>query len=285
MKYTLQTLPQTLPESDSLSQYMNWANQFPMLTEAEEKALAHRLQQEGDVDAAQQLVLSHLRFVVKIAHQYKGYGLPLPDLVQEGTIGLMKGVKRFDPDVGVRLVSFAVHWIKAEIHEFVIRNWRMVKIATTKAQRKLFFNLRKHKTRLGFFNAEEVKMVADELGVKPEEVLNMEMRLNGQDIGFDLSSQEDDAVDMLSPMNYLQAPIECEPLAVLSEQTESAYDNASLATAISNLDPRSVEIIQHRFLADKKMTLKTLSEKYKISIERVRQLEKAALDKLKELMH
>lgn len=284
MKYTLQTVPTTLPVSDSLSQYMNWANQFPMLTEAEEKELAHRLQHTGDVEAAEQLVLSHLRFVVKIAHQYTGYGLALPDLVQEGTIGLMKGVKRFDPNVGVRLVSFAVHWIKAEIHEFVIRNWRIVKVATTKAQRKLFFNLRKHKTRLGLFTTEEVKMVADELGVKPEDVLNMEMRLSGHDMALEHQSHEEDGIDMISPIHYLQAPTESEPLAQLTEETQSAYETAHLATAISALDSRSIEIIEHRFLSDKKMTLKTLADKYKISVERVRQLEKAALDKLKGLL-
>ena len=281
MSNLLQLATTCLPSSDSLSQYMTWANQYPILSEEEEQRLAQRFYEEGDVTAAQTLVLSHLRFVVKIANNYTGYGLALPDLVQEGTIGLMKGVKRYNPNVGVRFVSFAVHWVKAEIHEFVIRNWRIVKVATTKAQRKLFFNIRKQKKRLGFFSDSEVNMVAETLGVKREDVLKMEMRLNGNDVAFDFSHEEDSESEVTRPAYFLSAPSELEPLAQLSNETEQQYQHANLFEALHLLDNRSQDILQHRWLNEKKLTLKELALKYQVSIERVRQLEKSALEKLK----
>ena len=250
----------------SIEGYIRAANEYPMLTAEEEKSLAERLYYDGDIEAAKKLVLSHLRFVIHVARGYSGYGLPQADLIQEGNIGLMKAVKRFNPEVGVRLVSFAVHWIKAEIHEYVLRNWRIVKVATTKAQRKLFFNLRKTKQRLGWFNENEVDMVANELGVSKEDVIEMESRMTGADVGFDLPTDDDD--EAYVPSLYL-------------EDKSSNFATEKLGTALANLDERSQEIIKARWLDDEKATLHDLAAKYNVSAERIRQLEANALKKLK----
>jgi RNA polymerase sigma-32 factor len=256
-----------------------------MLTAEEEYDLATRLQQNGDVDAAQRLILSHLRFVNRIAKGYSGYGLPVADLVQEGNIGLMKAVKRFDPDKGVRLVSFAVHWIRAEIHEYVIRNWRIVKIATTKAQRKLFFNLRSAKKRLGWLNPEEVEAVAADLGVTPDNVMDMERRLAQPDTSFDLPSDADDEDYSFSPAAYLEGPENADPSIEL-EQVDYADDqHHKLVEALETLDERSRDIVSQRWLNDDgKSTLHTLADQYQVSAERIRQIENNAMKKLKHLM-
>lgn len=253
---------------------------IPMLTADEEKSLAIRLQEKGDLEAAKTLVLSHMRFVARIARGYKGYGLAQLDLIQEGTVGLMKAVKRFDPHYGVRLVSFAVHWIKAEMHEFIIRNWRIVKVATTKAQRKLFFNLRSSKKRLGWFNQSEVEGVAEDLGVNPEVVLEMESRLSGQDIRFNLlDDNSDDDLAVFSPEAYL-TDLSNEP-AKLIEKNDTAVNNKSkLTAALAQLNERSKAIIEARWLSDKKATLHELAEKYGVSAERIRQIEQAAMKKM-----
>jgi len=275
---SLQIVTNRLPAlGDGLQRYLQQVNAVPLLSQEEEVALANRFRQEGDLQAAQQLVLSHLRYVVKIARHYTGYGLALNDLIQEGTIGLMKAVKRFDPSVGVRLVSFAVHWIKSEMHEYVIRNWRIVKVATTKAQRKLFFNLRQAKKRLGWFSYEEVQAVAKDLGVNPKEVLEMEARLNAHDDAFDHANDDDD-VKTFSPIQYLPMPRETEPDAGLFDENASQY----LETALENLDPRSQDIVSKRWLNEEKASLKELAEQYDISIERVRQIEKNAFLKMRE---
>ena len=267
----------------SLEGYIQAVNSIPMLTAEKERELAEQLQNHGDLEAARQLVMSHLRFVVHIARNYSGYGLPQADLVQEGNIGLMKAVKRFDPTVGVRLVSFAVHWIKAEIHEYVLRNWRMVKVATTKAQRKLFFNLRKNKKRLGWFNQDEVRTVADELGVSPEDVTEMEARMSGQDHSFD-GYDDDDSESNFSPAHYLED--KSSDLAAVYET--SNWDNHAehrLTYALQGLDERSQQIIRARWLdEDNKLTLQELADRYGVSAERVRQLEKNALKKLKDVL-
>ncbi|GAA3544327.1 RNA polymerase sigma factor RpoH [Zobellella aerophila] len=268
----------------SLEAYIQAVNTIPVLTAEEEKSLAERLQDDGDLASARQLIMSHLRFVVHIAKSYSGYGLPQADLIQEGNIGLMKAVKRFDPKVGVRLVSFAVHWIKAEIHEYVLRNWRVVKVATTKAQRKLFFNLRKSKKRLGWFNQQEVNTVAENLGVSPAEVLEMESRMSGQDQAFDLASDDDDKDTSFSPVHYLE-----DKSSDVAYQVEEANweqtANRRLRAALATLDERSQKIIQARWLdEDDKSTLQTLADEYGVSAERIRQLEKTALKKLKSAM-
>lgn len=267
----------------SLEGYIQAVNSIPMLTAEQERELAEQLQNHGDLEAARQLVMSHLRFVVHIARNYSGYGLPQADLVQEGNIGLMKAVKRFDPTVGVRLVSFAVHWIKAEIHEYVLRNWRMVKVATTKAQRKLFFNLRKNKKRLGWFNQDEVRTVADELGVSPEDVTEMEARMSGQDHSFD-GYDDDDSESNFAPAHYLED--KSSDLAAVYEN--SNWDNHAehrLTYALQGLDERSQQIIRARWLdEDNKLTLQELADRYGVSAERVRQLEKNALKKLKDVL-
>ncbi len=267
-----------LPSGD-LSGYIQVANSIPMLSAEEEHDLAVRLQRDSDLDAARRLVLAHLRFVVHIARGYSGYGLPLGDLVQEGNIGLMKAVKRFDPAVGVRLVSFAVHWIRAEIHEFILRNWRIVKVATTKAQRKLFFNLRSAKKRLGWLSHDEVKAVAKDLGVKPETVLEMESRLSGQDVSFDPSADEDDERPY-APAAYLQDS-RLDPAAALEASDWDEQSNLALQNALDQLDERSRDIVQSRWLADDKATLQKLAERYQVSAERIRQLENNAMKKLK----
>jgi RNA polymerase sigma-32 factor len=270
-----------LVTQDSLDSYIRSANSYPMLTAEEERELAERLHYKGEIDAAKGLILSHLRFVVHVARGYSGYGLPMADLVQEGNIGLMKAVKRFNPEVGVRLVSFAVHWIKAEIHEYVLRNWRIVKIATTKAQRKLFFNLRKSKKRLGWFNNGEVETVARELGVEPSEVREMESRLAAQDATFEMPTEDDDSSASYSaPVLYLE-----DKQSDLAESVEAddweQHTNDRLTHALATLDERSQHIVRSRWLDDKKATLQELAETYSVSAERIRQLEKNAMKKLK----
>lgn len=265
----------------SLESYQQAVKAIPMLTLEEERALALRYQQEKDLDAAWQLVLSHLRFVARIARGYSGYGLPQADLIQEGSIGLMKAVKRFDPNVGVRLVSFAVHWIRAEIHEYILRNWRIVKVATTKAQRKLFFNLRSAKKRLGWLNQEEVRAVAEDLGVTPEAVMEMEKRLNAYDAAFDAQSDQDGESDRgAAPVAYLQ-DLRFEPAAEVEEADWQAYNEQRLMQGLEQLDDRSRDIIRRRWLEESKSTLQELADEYGVSAERIRQLEKNAIRKLK----
>ena len=267
----------------SLEAYIGAVHQIPVLSVEDEQRLAHRLREDNDIAAAQELILSHLRFVVHVARGYSGYGLQLGDLIQEGNIGLMKAVKRFDPAVGVRLVSFAVHWIRAEMHDFIIRNWRIVKIATTKAQRKLFFNLRKSKTRLGWLNAEEVRAVAKDLNVSEREVLEMESRLSGRDIGFDAPDDADDDHAPPAPANYLVARDEDQAMAYESANDE---DNQLelLREGMAALDARSRDIIKRRWLdADSKVTLQELADEYGVSAERIRQVEANALKKMKAL--
>ncbi len=270
---------------DSVESYIQAINGIAMLSAEEERALAVRLTQRNDLEAARQLILAHLRFVVHIARGYLGYGLPLGDLVQEGNIGLMKAVKRFDPEHGVRLVSFAVHWIRAEIHEFILRNWRIVKVATTKAQRKLFFNLRSSKKRLGWFSKEEVAAVAKDLGVSADTVLEMESRLSGQDISFDPSPQTDSNEDQdnTAPAAYLQDS-HADPAASLEQQEWEEQANSRLAEALESLDPRSRDIVRRRWLSDNKPTLHELAAEYSVSAERIRQLEGNAMKKLKARM-
>ena len=273
----------TIPQSGSIESYIQSVSNIPMLSADEEKSLAERLFNEGDLTAARELVMSHLRFVVHIAKSYSGYGLAQADLVQEGNIGLMKAVKRFDPNVGVRLVSFAVHWIKAEIHEFVLKNWRIVKVATTKAQRKLFFNLRKSKKRLGWFTHKEVQKVAEELGVSEKEVLQMEARMGSQDTAFDLSSDDGDDNSNFSPAQHLEDKSENVEAAVINADYDSNA-SARLYSAIKTLDERSQYIIETRWLNDNKMTLQDLAAKYEVSAERVRQIEKNAMKKIQAAM-
>lgn len=266
----------------NLESYIRAANVWPMLSAEEEKALAERLHYQGDLEAAKTLILSHLRFVVHIARNYSGYGLPQADLIQEGNIGLMKAVRRFNPEVGVRLVSFAVHWIKSEIHEYVLRNWRIVKVATTKAQRKLFFNLRKSKQRLGWFNQDEVEMVARELGVTSKDVREMESRMAAQDMAFDLSSDEDAGEGKsVAPVLFLQD----KNSDFANSIEEDNWDNRAsdkLSEAMEWLDDRSQHIIRARWLnEDNKTTLQELANEYGITPERVRQLEKNAMKKLR----
>jgi RNA polymerase sigma-32 factor len=263
----------------NIDAYISSAYQVPMLTPEEEHDLAVRLRGSSDLEAARQLVISHVRFVIRIARGYTGYGLPLADLIQEGTVGLMKAVRRFDPDMGVRLVSFAVHWIRAEIHEFILRNWRIVKVATTKAQRKLFFNLRSSKKRLGWFTRDEVEDVARELDVKPETVLEMEARLAHYDLAFDPLEGDDDE-GPAAPSSYLP-DLRMEPSLQL-EQADSAHnEREQLYAALEQLDERSRTILQARWLSDQKSTLHELAERYGVSAERIRQIEKAAMKKLK----
>ena len=272
-------------QSASMDGYLQAVSTIPMLDAEKEKQLATRLQEEGDLEAAKQLIMSHLRFVAHIAKSYSGYGLPQADLIQEGNIGLMKAVKRFDPSVGVRLVSFAVDWIKAEIHEYVLKNWRIVKVATTKAQRKLFFNLRKNKKRLGWFNQAEVSTVANELGVSEKEVREMESRMSGQDMGFDLTGDDNDdaPTSTYSPVQYLTDG-SADLADDIEEQQWQEQSHARLFSALKTLDERSQDIVSARWLADDKATLQELAEKYNVSAERVRQLEKTAMKKLQSAM-
>jgi len=269
----------SLLPSGSIEAYISGAYQVPVLTPDEERSLALQLRDENDTEAARRLVLSHLRFVIRIARGYLGYGLPLPDLIQEGTVGLMKAVRRFEPDMGVRLVSFAVHWIRAEIHEYILRNWRIVKVATTKAQRKLFFNLRSAKKRLGWFTKEEVEDVARDLGVKPETVLEMESRLANQDLAFDGDDSDDDEGPS-APATYLP-DLRMEPAAALEREDTAQDQRERLYTAITGLDERSKTILAARWLGEKKQTLHELAQQFNVSAERIRQIEKNAMKKLR----
>jgi RNA polymerase sigma-32 factor len=263
----------------NIDAYISAAYQIPMLTPDEERDLAVRLRDQGDMNAARRLVLSHLRFVIRIARGYLGYGLPLPDLIQEGSVGLMKAVRRFEPDMGVRLVSFAVHWIRAEIHEYILRNWRIVKVATTKAQRKLFFNLRSAKKRLGWFTREEVESVARDLDVKPETVLEMESRLSNQDLAFDGDDSDEDE-GPAAPSSYLP-DMRMEPASALERQDTMMDRRERLYAALEGLDARSKAILQARWLTEKKQTLHELADQFGVSAERIRQIEKNAMQKMR----
>jgi len=276
------TFALTVPSpGGSIESYIQSANRFPILSQEEEIRLARSLRDEGDIGAARQLVLTHLRVVVAIARGYKGYGLPQADLIQEGNVGLMKAVKRYDPERGVRLVSFAVHWIKAEIHEFILRNWRLVKIATTKAQRKLFFNLRSMKTVLDTMNPEEVNAMAKQLGVKAEDVVEMETRFNGRDISLEPLSEDDD--DTFSPIAYLTDG--SEPPQLLEAEQTSRLRGEGLEQALSGLDARSRRIIEARWLREKDTaTLHDLADEWGVSAERIRQIEAKAMQKMRETM-
>lgn len=264
----------------NLEAYVHTVNSIPLLTPEQERELAESLYYEQDLGAARQMVLAHLRFVVHIARSYSGYGLAQADLIQEGNVGLMKAVKRFNPEMGVRLVSFAVHWIKAEIHEFILRNWRIVKVATTKAQRKLFFNLRSAKKRLGWLSGEEVEAVARDLGVKPETVLEMEARLSGQDIAFESSADDDDDDRHFAPAGYLQ-DLRMDPAAQVEAQDWEQHELQALHSALGRLDERSRDIVQARWLSNSKATLQELADRYQVSAERIRQLENNAMKKLR----
>ena len=271
-----------VPATGSLDQYIHSVNRMPMLSEQQEVELATRLRDDGDVDAARQLVMSHLRVVVAIARGYLGYGLPHADLIQEGNIGLMKAVKRFDPARGVRLVSFAIHWIKAEIHEYIIKNWRLVKIATTKAQRKLFFNLRGMKKDSTTLQPAEVQSIATQLGVKPEEVVEMETRLTGRDIPLDAGSDDED--ERFAPIAYLPDP-HAEPSEVLAQTQLAHLQDTGLKSALASLDDRSRTIVQRRWLTEgDSATLHELAAEYGVSAERIRQIEAKAMQKLRGML-
>ncbi len=265
----------------SLDAYISAVHRIPVLSQDEEQALSRRYNDEEDLGAARKLVMSHLRFVVHVARGYSGYGLQLADLIQEGNIGLMKAVKRFDPDQGVRLVSFAVHWIRAEMHEFILKNWRIVKVATTKAQRKLFFNLRKSKKRLGWMNAEEVRTVAKDLGVPEATVREMESRLSGRDIGFEAPVDADDDAKP-APAAFL-IDHGADPYDNVSDADQSDNQLAALSAALDNLDDRSRDIIQRRWLNEDKATLQDLADEYGVSAERIRQVESNAMKKMRGL--
>ncbi|MCP4878512.1 MAG: RNA polymerase sigma factor RpoH [Gammaproteobacteria bacterium] len=266
--------------SSNLDTYIQAARSVPILSAEEEYALAQDLQETGNIASAQKLVLPHLRFVIKVANNYAGYGLALPDLIQEGSIGLMKAVKRFRPEVGVRLVSFAVHWIKAEIHEYILKNWRIVKVATTKAQRKLFFKLRSQKTRLGWFKSEEIDHVAETLGVTRQNVIEMENRLNNYDIAFDPSTDEDDDSAYIAPANMLASNTPS-PELLLEAQDSQQQNNEMLNQAMARLDDRSKAIVTRRWLTEPKATLHELADEYGVSAERIRQIESNAFKSIK----
>jgi RNA polymerase sigma-32 factor len=281
------TLPLPVPvlvpmPSGSLEAYIQTVNRFPMLSAEEERALALRWHEKQDLDAARQLVLSHLRLVVSTARGYLGYGLPHADLIQEGSIGLMKAVKRFDPERNVRLVSFAIHWIKAEIHEYILRNWRLVKLATTKAQRKLFFNLRSMKTGLAPMTSQDVARIAAELRVKPEEVVEMETRLSGREVAFEADADDDESY---APVNYLAADRDAEPLSQLETKEAEEGRASGLDQALKSLDPRSRRIVEARWLREKDaLTLHELAAEFKVSAERIRQIEAKALEKMRKAL-
>jgi RNA polymerase sigma-32 factor len=262
-----------------LDAYVHTVNAFPILSAEEERALAERFYFDNDLEAARQLVLSHLRFVVHLARSYSGYGLPQADLVQEGNVGLMKAVKRFNPEVGVRLVSFAVHWIKAEMHEFILRNWRIVKVATTKAQRKLFFNLRSSKKRLGWLTQAEAEAMARDLGVAPEVVTQMEGRMSSADLSFDGDADDEDEA-WNAPSQFLEAE-GADPAELVAQDEWQNDSTERLGTALAALDDRSRDILESRWLSDDKLTLHELAARYSVSAERIRQLEQNALKKLK----
>ena len=282
MSKALQTMEWMTPGAN-LNAYIQGTATVPILSLDEEKSLGEALFYEDDLDAARKLVMSHLRFVVHIARSYNGYGLPLADLIQEGNVGLMKAVRRFNPEKGVRVVSFAVHWIKAEIHEFILRNWRIVKIATTKSQRKLFFNLRSAKKELQWLSADEAKAVADDLGVDVKDVMEMEMRLTSRDATFDAPVDDDDESTAYSPSLYLESK-GADPAEQIENENFEGDNNIRLAAAVKNLDERSQAIIQRRWLDDTKATLHQLAAEYGISAERIRQLEKNAMKKVRLLM-
>jgi RNA polymerase sigma-32 factor len=279
MSNSLMALP-TVSAAGSLDSYIQAVNRFPILSHEDEVSLAQQFRQDGSLDAARKLVLSHLRVVVAIARNYTGYGLPQADLIQEGNIGLMKAVKRFDPDMGVRLVSFAVHWIRAEMHEFILKNWRIVKVATTKAQRKLFFNLRKSKKRLGWMNAAEVAAVAKDLGVTTADVLEMESRLSGHDMAFDAPADADDD-ERPAPVAYL-VDHNADPYQALESESQEESELDSLQNGLAKLDARSRDIITRRWLKDgDKATLQELADEYGVSAERIRQVEVNAMKKMR----
>ncbi|HPY38883.1 MAG TPA: RNA polymerase sigma factor RpoH [Thiolinea sp.] len=272
---------QTLPSPvGSLESYIHAIHAIPVLEAEEERELATSLRRDDNLEAARQLILHNLRFVVKVARGYNGYGLPLSDLVQEGNVGLMKAVKRFDPEMNVRLISFAVHWIRAEIHEFILRNWKIVKVATTKAQRKLFFNLRSSKARLGWLSNAQAQEVADDLGVSKADVLEMEQRLGSQDVSFDLSNDQDDDERSYSPSQYLAAE-SADPADTLEAEEWETYTHGRFEAALEGLDARSKDILASRWLVEEKATLQELADKYGVSAERIRQLENVAVKKLR----
>jgi RNA polymerase sigma-32 factor len=278
----LQTITLSTPGKD-IESYLSCVHAIPILTAEQEQELAQKLYDNNDLEAARQLVLSHLRFVVHIARSYQGYGLPLADIIQEGNVGLMKAVDRFDPNRGVKVVSFAVHWIKAEIHEYILKNWRMVKIATTKAQRKLFFNLRSKKKTLDWLTQEEAEKIAEDLNVEVKDVLHMENRLTSHDSAFDAPVGSDDEGDILSPSQYLEDR-SSSPEILVEAQEVSEHNAQELSMALSSLDDRSKDIIARRYLADEKETLHDLADEYNVSAERIRQIENGALKKLKAAM-
>ena len=282
MNKALQTMEWMTPGAN-LNAYIQGTATVPILTIEEERSLGEALYYEEDLDAARRLVMSHLRFVVHIARSYSGYGLPLADLIQEGNVGLMKAVRRFNPEKGVRVVSFAVHWIKAEIHEFILRNWRIVKIATTKSQRKLFFNLRSAKKQLQWLTADEAKAVADDLGVEIKDVMEMEMRLTARDLAFDAPADEDDDNASYAPVFFLEDK-GADPAQLAENDDYEGDNNLRLAEAVKTLDERSQSILQRRWLDDKKATLHQLADEYGVSAERIRQLEKNAMKKVRVAM-
>jgi RNA polymerase sigma-32 factor len=267
----------------SVDAYLERVSRIPLFSREQEVELANRFRQDNDLDAARQLVLSHLRFVVHIARGYSGYGLPVSDLIQEGNIGLMKAVKRFDPTVGVRLVSFAVHWVRAEIHEYVLRNWRLVKVATTKAQRKLFFNLRRRKKNLGWLSDAETQAVAKELGVEPKEVTEMEKRLSSRDVSFDPAPDSDEEDNVYSPASYLPQP-DADPSVVIERDEWDNDVSERVGMALASLDERSQQILKRRWMTDDKATLHDLAAEYGVSAERIRQIEANAIKKLRQLV-
>lgn len=276
------SIPVTLPAGENLGAYMRAVNAAPMLSLKRERELALRYRNDSDLEAARELVMSHLRYVVKVARGFMGYGLPLTDLIQEGSIGLMKAVKRYDPNRDVRLVSFAVHWIRAEIYDYVLRNWRMVKVATTKAQRKLFFNLRKSRAQLGWMKDDEVGKLAEALNVDTATVRQMESRLSGTDVAFDAPADRDEET-FLSPAQHL-GDSRYDPAIVVSDWQQQSQSRRQLEAALSRLDKRSRDIISMRWLSDRKPTLHALAEKYGVSAERIRQIEKRAMEKMKASM-
>ena len=280
---TLNLNTQLIISDHGLDSYIYAVKSIPVLTAEEERELAERFYKEGNLEAARQLVISHLRFVLYVANSYKGYGLPLADLVQEGNVGLMKAVKRFNPTLGVRLVSFAVHWIRAEIHEYILRNWRIVKVVTTKAQRKLFFNLRSMKKRLGWMSHQEVEAVAKDLGVSSKDVLEMEKRLSMQDVAFDAPVDSDEEDDIFAPVSYLEDN-RYDPAMVIERNEWDEQGHGQLQHALKKLDKRSQDILQKRWLNEEKATLQELAEQYQVSAERIRQIENNAINKLKKNM-
>ena len=282
MSTDLQPIELTTPGKD-IESYLSCVHSIPILTIEQEKELAYKLYENDDLEAARQLVLSHLRFVVHISRSYNGYGLPLADIIQEGNVGLMKAVDRFDPTKGVRLVSFAVHWIKAEIHEYILKNWRLVKIATTKAQRKLFFNLRRKKKTLDWLTKDEAEKIADDLNVEVKDVLHMENRLSSNDSSFDGPTDTDDDEKIMSPSQYLEDKRFDPAIMVEADEVED-HNRGELFAALEILDERSKDIINRRFLLDDKITLQDLASEYKVSAERIRQIENGALKKLRAAM-